>query len=542
MAQSLPFPAMQQLDINNIKANVLVHGDMWWNPASEVASCEFPIGSGKNISFTGSLWMSGYDGGGQLHIAAQTYRQIGNDYWPGPLNSSDTLTYSTSHDWANIWKINRTDVDSFLRIATRTTANIPPVILAWPGTGNTYATGNAGAALTVTGPMAPFKDLNSNGIYEPLLGEYPDFPGDQALWWVFSDNGPTHTETKGMPLGVEVHAMSFGYNRGTTIDNVVYYKYEIINKSSNTYTNFRMSQFADMDLGYFDDDFIGFDSTWRLGITYNGVPADGQSAGFPVNSYNTSVPVAGVTMVVLPGDAAGSYVPAGSFDYYDNDTSMLIGNPDTAYQYNNYMRAKLRNGGNYTRDFAGPGTPSYGYGTGPVVNYVYDGNPTDSSKWSECVSGNIPGDRRFIISTNDFTLNLGEVKTVVMALVTTNEGAGQACASGVDFSGIKTVADTAWAVYFNPPAPLATTAITGGNSKLSIFPNPAGNELWIEQPANLAGDASIIIYNTFGQSLNLEVTHEKGMEKLDIASLPVGCYYVMYTIGQRQFTASFIKE
>ena len=110
-------------------------------------------------------------------------------------------------------------------------------------------------------------------------GEYPAIKGDQALWWVFSDNGPTHTETNGKPLGVEVHVMAYAYKRGTLIDNVVYYDYIVINRSANAYSNFRIGLFDDMDLGYFDDDFIGFDSSRRLGITYNGTDCDGCSAG-----------------------------------------------------------------------------------------------------------------------------------------------------------------------------------------------------------------------------------------------------------------------
>ncbi len=93
------FNTIDSVDINNINAAVLVHGDMWWNPVLETAHCEFPNGTQKNCNFASSIWMSGYDGAGNLHIAAQTYRQSGNDYWPGPLDASDTLTYSTSANW-----------------------------------------------------------------------------------------------------------------------------------------------------------------------------------------------------------------------------------------------------------------------------------------------------------------------------------------------------------------------------------------------------------------------------------------------------------
>ena len=215
------FTSHDSVDINNITTRILVHGDMFWDPVTQLASTQFPAHSGKSVNFASAVWMSGYDAGGALHVAAQTYRQEGNDYWPGPLDVSDTLTYATSHDWAKIWKVNKTDIAYFLSLSSHTTTNTPAMILSWPGKGNTYAQGNAAVPITVTSDMAPFVDVNNNGIYEPLLGDYPAIKGDQSLWWVFSDNGPAHTQTNGKPLGVEVHAMAYGISRGTLMDDVV---------------------------------------------------------------------------------------------------------------------------------------------------------------------------------------------------------------------------------------------------------------------------------------------------------------------------------
>ena len=268
--------------------------------------------------------------------------------------------------------------------------------------------------------MAPFVDLNANGIYEPLLGEYPDFNGDEAIWWVFSDNGPTHTETGGRPLGIEVHVISYGYKRNTLIDNVVYYDYTIINRSANNYHNFRFTQWADMDLGYYNDDFIGFDTVHRMGIIYNGAVNDGAGVSTS-NKYGTQIPIAGVTMISFPGDSGSSIVPAGSFTYYVNSSSSIIGNPTVDTQYNNYMRAKVRNGEHLSNDYQGPGVPCAGYGLGPNVNYIYTGNPGILSGWTECGCNNTPGDRRFIISSNDLTLPAGSVNKLTMALVTTED-------------------------------------------------------------------------------------------------------------------------
>ncbi len=100
MAQA-PFNTMDSVDINNIHAAILVHGDMWWDPVAQLALCRFPPNAPTHINFAGSVWMSGYDAGNNLHVAAQTYRQTGNDYWPGPIDpGTGSLTYATSQKWA----------------------------------------------------------------------------------------------------------------------------------------------------------------------------------------------------------------------------------------------------------------------------------------------------------------------------------------------------------------------------------------------------------------------------------------------------------
>jgi hypothetical protein len=541
MAQ-MPFFTRDSVDINNITAGVMVHGDMFWDPALGEPTCSFPAHAATHINFASALWMSGYDGGGQLHVAAQTYRQKGNDYWPGPLNASAMVTYATSTDWAKIWKVNRIDIQYFQSISTHTTTNTPSAILTWPAKGNANAQGNAGAPLTIATDMAPFVDLNHNGIYEPLLGDYPDVPGDQALWWVFSDNGPTHDESAGRPLGVEVHAMAYAYKRGTPIDNVIYYDYNVINRSANSYHNFRMGLFDDVDLGYAFDDFIGFDSTHRMGIDYNGSNDDGAAGGHPVNSYGANIPIVGVSMIILPGDdlIAHTHVPAGSFMYYNNDFS-VYGNPSEDTEYNHLLRSSFRTGVHLKNDFAGPGVPSTGYGAGADCDYVFTGDPSVSTQWSECVSNNLPGDRRFIITSNDFTLAPAATQQVVMALLAVNPAANNGCPfSG--FAGIESLADTAWNVFYNPPAPIPPTAVTNlPGAGFKIYPNPAKDRLIMETPYNSPGE-NITVYNTMGQQVNIKLLENGQKRSLDISGLPAGLYNILYRNGSFQTTAMFVKD
>lgn len=530
----IPFLTIDSININKINASVLVHGDMWWNgnPSNYHTKGFFPNGTSKTFGGFGSaVWMSGYDAGGQLHVAAQTYRQDGNDYWPGPLTGTDTLTYADSHDWAKIWKINRSDIQYFLSLTAHTTSNTPPMILTWPGKGSSYARGNGGVALTVSTDMAPFVDVNANGIYEPLLGDYPDIKGDQALWWVFSDNGPAHSQSNGKPLKAEIHAMSYAYSRGTLIDNVVYYDYSIVNRSTNNYNNFRFGIRTDMDLGYFSDDYIGFDSSWRLGIQYNGISDDGSLGGYPLGSYGRSVPITGVTFVSLPGDAGSTYVPAGSFTYHAEMS--FIGLPVVDTEYDHYLRAEMKNGQHFRNDF------SSGIGPGPLVNYVYPGDPSDNTKWSECAVNFPFGNRRFILASNDNTLPAGGSLHYVLALVITDTGTHNACGdAGLSFTGIKTVADTAWKNYYFPPAPITSSISEVATTDPNIYPNPVIDVLHIAARSV----TSISVINTLGQQMNLNYSTKDNESTIDVSTLSPGVYYCVVYGDGTTVRRAFVKQ
>src|SRR5690606_17281462 len=145
-----PFSAKEYVDINNIKAAVLLHGDMNWDPAAQQSDCEFPKGSGIHLSNATSVWMGGFDDQNQLHVSAQTYRQTGNDFWPGPLDVNGNLDMATSTKWARIWKVNFIEIGNHVNNTNRAVNNTPKDILEWPAKGNPHAKGNGGAALSIT--------------------------------------------------------------------------------------------------------------------------------------------------------------------------------------------------------------------------------------------------------------------------------------------------------------------------------------------------------------------------------------------------------
>lgn len=532
------FNIKEYVDIGNIKSAVLLHGDMNWDVTSLSGQCEFPKGSGIHLASATTIWMAGYDQQNQLHVSAQTYRQTGNDFWPGPLDNTGNLNLATSTQWARIWKVNFIEIGKHISNTTRTVNNTPPAILEWPAKGNPYAKGYNGAQLTIANNMAPFVDVNSDGNYNPLDGDYPDIKGDQMLWWVFSDNGPTHNNTQSQPLGVQVHAKAYAYSRGTTLDNIVFYEMEINNKSPLDYPAFRLAINADMDLGYINDDYIGFDSARRLGYVYNGNTVDG--TGQP-DAYGNTPPIAGYTFLKMPGDNGTNYAPAGSFMTFNNDMTVM-GNPQNANDFYEYMTSRFRDGMHLNNDFAGKGINSYGRGTGAQSNYIFTGDPADTNTWSECNCYNPPGDRRFVLSTGDLALNNNTSISIGFALVTTNRGSNNAC-PGVDITGIKDVTDTAWK-YFNapPPARLSVHDVAKVHD-LKLHPNPANNILRISiSNASIGIDFTLSVYDITGRKMNVNYASKGDNVVADVSALVPGVYSIRLNNAAVNITAVFVKE
>lgn len=508
-AQS-PFLTRDSLNINRINAMALVHGDMWYDPITYAPHCKFPPDTKKNVGFVSSVWLGGYDNTGAIHMAAQTYRQDGNDYWPGPLDATGALSLATSTDWAKIWKVNRSEVNYFLSLPSHTITNTPASILTWPGKGNANATGNGGVSLTISNDMAPFKDLNGDGIYQPLNGEYPDFPGEQALWWVFSDNGPTHTQTNGAPLKAEIQVLAYGYNRGTLIDYAVFYDYTIINRSALNYNNMRMSVWSDVDLGYYLDDYIAVDSARRMGIVYNANNDDGAAAGHPTGSYGANPPASGVAILRFPGDVGSTLVPMGSFVSYENSPA-VNGNPVSISDFNYYMHGQKRDG-----------TPF------PIID----------DSWDECASSNPAGDRRVVQTTGDFSLAAGEKVHIVIALVVDSNANG--CPS-VDLGGVKTIADTARNTFTNPPPTLGASSVVTANHTLRVYPSPAGSMVYVSPGTAVSGVWYVSVLDVMGR-IAATATATGTQASIDISILPPGTYAVRCIVDDKVLSSRFVKE
>ena len=426
--------AQEELNINNVRTRLLTAGDLWWDLSDakyEVPKVDPESGElSRNSLFAGALWIGGIDALGQLKVAAQTYRQSGNDFYAGPLNEAGQTEAAVCADFDKFWKVEALDINRFLQDfetggGSISQAQIPQSILAWPGRNNPYFTQFNSFPLPPDKDMAPFWDVNEDGVYDPFSGDYPVIDSenegvyaDQMIWWVFNDKGNAHTESGGEAIGLEIRALAFGFATNDEVNNMTFYKYVVENNSSATLDSVFFSQWVDPDLGNYLDDFVGCDTLNDLGIVYNG---DNDDEGTAPAGYGENPPMLGVDFFKGPYDENGKQLGMSSFLYYNNDFT-INGNPETVNHFYGYMAGVWKDGSPFTFG-------DDGYGGSEPFDFMFPSDPSNNSDgaWSECSVGNTPADRRFLQTSGPFRLEPGVINDVIVGVVWVRDGQWTAC-------------------------------------------------------------------------------------------------------------------
>jgi|NOAtaT_7_FD_contig_81_2424325_length_8820_multi_3_in_0_out_0_2 hypothetical protein len=444
-----PARAQSVLAINNVRTTILAGGDMWWDLTN--GRYEIPKGSNRHSLFAGALWIGGLEEGtGTLKVAAMTYRQTGNDFWPGPLNlNTVSIENSRCNDFDKHFRASKADVANF-----RGGGDASEDIKNWPGNGD--------AAKGEDLYLAPFFDKDGDTRYKPEeSGDYPfyDFDGsqglgnilfgDETLWWVFNDKGNIHSETQGVPIGLEIHAQAFGFQTNDEINNMTFYRYKIFNRSSTKLEKTYFGQWVDPDLGNYQDDWVGCDVEKGFGYVYNGDPNDENAAGYGLNPPALGVdffqgPIADANDGVDNDrdcivDEPNEQIIMSKFVYYNNDFSP-IGNPEIGPHFYGYLKGLWKDGTPMV--YNGVDGWINGGGAGPVCNFMFPGdsdqkygwglggdcaNPKPSTPWCETAT---PADRRFLQSAGPFTLQPGAVNYITVGVIWGRSGSYNGCKGG----------------------------------------------------------------------------------------------------------------
>lgn len=446
-------PASQSadLDINNVRTKILNGGDMWWdlnNPKYEVPKVTDPNSVRKHSLFSGAIWIGGKDNGGNLKLAAMTYRQRGSDFWPGPLDVTTAATDpARCNAYDKLWKVTRDE----LEVASNSGwTDLSNSIRDWPAGKDRVI--KIGAEVD---DLAPFFDENGDGYYNPSAGEYPvldntrdkvdngvDKQPDMFIWWVYNDKGNIHSETQGQPIGVECQTTAFAFSTNDEVNNMTFYTTKIFNRGFTTLNDCYMGQWVDADLGNYADDYVGCDVGRSLGYCYNGDDNDEGVLGYGLNP-----PSVGVDYFEGPKDDTVE-LGLSHFMYYNNDNDPIRGNPEIANEFYNLLQGKWLGGQQVT--YGG-----IGFGGSRPAKFMFPAN-TDPDYpgecWDEKSAGNPPADRRFIQSTGPFKLIPGSVQKITVGVVwarTTSGGAGAPCLGTGSLGLLQLASDKAQTLFNN---------------------------------------------------------------------------------------------
>lgn len=485
-----PSASYTELNVNNVSAGVLAGGDLWWDLSNGQYLAPKPQPGQNPVSavFAGAIWIGGTDNAGNLKLATQTYRQNGDDYWPGPILTNPPPA-TTCQEWDRHFTVYGSEINAFLNdFNDNGTIDdpIPNNIAHWPASGNPNIPGMSTLPIR---DLAPFKDQNNDGLYEPSKGDYPilgledcqEQYADQMIWWVMNDVGNTHTHSPSAQMGMEVQVMAYAF-----IDDPFYsttfYTYDIINQSTDDLNDVYVAQWTDVDLGCWTNDHAGCDIARSMGIAYNGTDTDPDCAagGGTIYGYGNEIPLLGIDLVSGPKNNNGQPLPMTAFVAYSNSGSASGGNPNTPQEYMNYMKGLWKDGA--LIEYGGDGYQENTF----HHPFLYSDDPADPNGWSECTVSNPPSDERFLISSGPFDMPSGSRNEFTIAVIFEAD-VPHPCPS---FSSIQLTSDSIQLLFdncFNPVMANNEQVIPPALQSLEVFPNPTslGQGVHITQvPAN----------------------------------------------------------
>ncbi len=578
-AQNPPI-AHATLDINDVSARINACGNHFWDFNSNIHYFEVPKNSGKSTIYMNSFWIGGLDTSNVLHLSAELYRQHGADFSTGPLKTDGTASSDsvTINNWNRLWVVDRSEIDQFIQCHNNPSSCpgyiIPNSILEWPAHGNVL--------LGQSHNLAPFVDVNNDGQYNPIDGDYPRIRGDRNIFFIFNDSGEPNTESGGIPLGIEVQAMAYAFNcpQNDAFNHTIFMNYKIINRSNTEYRNVYLGLFTDFDIGYPLDDYVGCDVSRGSFFGYNGIPIDGGDTSS--ESYGALPPAEATTILAGPymdpdgmdnpkydinghqmcdasingfnfGDGVVDNERLGMtrFIYFNNGTAgspPYQWDPVSASDYYFYIRGLWRD--STLMQYGGNGHASTG-GYGPACEFMFPGSsdtcnwgtggvpPNGPVYWTDLTAHNLPNDRRGLGTSGPFTFESGAVQELDFAFVygrTTDSTISSVDVMKANIDVVRNAFNNNLSPCGGPMYTTIKEVVLHPNFNLSVYPNPAQNlvniDFELQKPATVKADIYDLLAKDCLSYQSDNMNMGKSNIKLDISSLKQGVYFVNVKIGK----------
>jgi hypothetical protein len=404
-------PVRTYLNINNVSTVFKNDGISDIDAQEANSGFVFPKGSRKTAVFqSGFLW-----GGiisGEVRVGGSAYRtglqggRILPDGSPADPDAPDSRIFRVRADVSPYEDLKDKVSDSFSSEVSDEGGSADGIRAQYEKDWNEWPASQG----------APYKDVDHNGSYDPTI-DIPGVPGaDQTIWFVCNDlnSGLTTNLAGSNPMGIELQVTAWAYNQTGALGNMLFRKYTMINKGTNTIDSMYVSQFSDIDDGNSTDDFAGCDTTTSLGFVYNGFSSDATYAPLPPPAVGFDFFQGPI--VSAPGDSGifnGQRVynrknlPMTAFSYFARGDATVTDPTQGSYegttQWYNFFRGRVGKTGVI---FTDPNNVQ--------TTFALAGDPVRGTGW---LDGQIlpAGDRRIALSSGPFTMAPADTQEIVVA-------------------------------------------------------------------------------------------------------------------------------
>jgi len=472
-------PSYSVININNMAYWMKKSSAGTTSGSPNGTQADYPIGTGGLIYEDGFLWgakVSDGDTSGSYRV-----RVGGTTYYSGlhagyvKYNADGDVVGVTDPADHGVWRVRPdwetsdlvADAANFYSVETPSADDIAAVREDYE-----YSWNNWPADLG-----APYDDVNNDGAFNLADGDIPGYPGAAQTLWVVANDIPYIVDATGTvvdtqivaenvygapPVGIELQVTMWAYAYGASdpLGNVIFkkaiMKYTGLPITHDYYKadarldTMYFTQWSDPDLGTFTDDYVGCDIGLSFGYVYNGNRLDGVFNGI----FNLPVPAGGYDFLQGPvdnmdidGDGdTDEYLPMTAFTYFGAGSS--ISDPDLS-SYNGTLQFFNLMEGYLPRPEYPTQIPWTDLSTGLTTNFALSGDPVAGSGWIDGVQLP-PGDRRLVMSSGPYDMELGSKAEVVLALAA---GTGNDAVSSVSVAKyVDTYAQYAYDNNFSLPS------------------------------------------------------------------------------------------
>jgi hypothetical protein len=306
------------------------------------------------------------------------------------------------------------------------------------------------------------------------------------------------------------------------VNNTIFTSHKFINRGTDNTDSLFVGMWVDIDLGCYQDDYVGCNPALNTMYAYNQDAVDGNPGNTcqGVATFPDAAPVQSITFLNHPLSKFGAPDSGGGAGTSD---------PSAPNEYYNYMTGTWRDGASYT--YGGNGF----MGVTPT-DHLFPSDPADPNGWSMCTANPSVADRRMVGTTKLGLLQPGQVEELDIAWAF-HLNPSLPCGLGTTFSDVAAIQSLFEGGFSGLCRPLKAPELPGDS--LQLFPNPTSGDALLRY-----GSLSPISLQAFDAAGRLILEKTGGFEKeetvLETAALNTGVYTLQVVLEQGTATKKLV--